>query len=70
MYLIDRLKETHRSILETENLKYPLTVDRIISFLENNYSWYDMPFGVWADLKFLTGADHPSDVFKQVWNEN
>lgn len=63
MNLLDRLKKPAIDKLNLANNKYPEIIDNIFESLETNEYYTEITFGIWTDIQFFTGAEHPSDIF-------
>lgn len=63
MKLIDKLKPEYKEVFEKNNLEYPALVGKIIQTFEELEFVSDIPFGVWADIKFFTNIYSPYELF-------
>jgi len=63
MTLSKKLKPEYSRILEKNNIEYPTLVGGIMTCLENTEFVRDIPFGIWADIKFFTNVCSPYDLF-------
>jgi len=61
--LKQRLTQPALEKLQKASKQYSFSVSMIFKDLEELYSWTDIKYGIWSDIRVFTGAKHPADIF-------
>jgi hypothetical protein len=56
MTLLEKLRPIYQDKLASANLQYPDTVANVVEHLDSYDEVSDLPYGIFAELKLMTGT--------------